>query len=74
MWEFHRNSAMDAKNFFAPANEKIPGFIRNQFGATAGGPIQRDRTFYFVTYEGLRERRAITRRGSVAGSARTAPA
>jgi len=34
MWEFHRNSAMDAKNFFDPPNEKIPGFLRNQFGAT----------------------------------------
>lgn len=65
LWEFHRNSAMDARNYFDPPNARIPGFIRNQFGGTAGGPVVHDRTFYFVAYEGLKERKAITRLGRV---------
>ncbi len=51
LWEFHRNSALDAKNFFAP---KKPAFRRNQFGGVIGGPIRRDRTFFFAGYEGQR--------------------
>jgi len=64
IWEYHRNSAMDAKDFFDPPG-KIPGFIRNQFGATSGGRLVRDKTFYFFAYEGLRERRALTRLAAV---------
>jgi hypothetical protein len=52
-YEFHRNDAMDAKNYFDTAGK--PPFTRNQFGVTAGGPVRRDRLFYFVGYEGLRE-------------------
>src|ERR1700676_3655795 len=55
VYEFHRNSALDAKNFFDPADRPIPGFKRNQFGATAGGPIWKDHTFIFGNYEGLRQ-------------------
>ena len=48
-------------NFFdLPDPAPIPPFRRNQFGASLGGPIQRDQTFFFVNYEGLRERKAIT--------------
>src|SRR5215467_2836119 len=46
MYEFLRNSAMDAKNFFDRPG-KIPGYIRNQFGGTLGGPIVANRTFFF---------------------------
>lgn len=54
LFEFHRNDALDSSNFFDdPAN--VPDFARNQFGFSVGGPIQRDKTFFFVTYEGLRE-------------------
>jgi hypothetical protein len=53
-YEFHRNDAFDARNFFDPAGEK-PDFRRNQFGATAGGPLRTDRAFFFFGYEGLRE-------------------
>jgi outer membrane receptor protein involved in Fe transport len=53
-YEFLRNSAMDAKNFFDPAGPISP-FRRNQFGASAGGPIQKDKTFVFGDYEGLRQ-------------------
>ena len=63
-FEFLRNSALDAKNFF-DAPGKIPGFKRNQFGATAGGPIVRDKTFFFGSYEGLQLRQGITRAAAV---------
>ncbi|MBI2819141.1 MAG: TonB-dependent receptor [Acidobacteria bacterium] len=53
-FEFLRNDKLDARNFFNP--EDLPPFKRNQFGATFGGPIQRDQTFFFLGYEGLRQR------------------
>src|SRR2546426_5322661 len=42
-FEFLRNSALDAKNYFDPANQKIPAFKRNQFGGVIGGPIKKDK-------------------------------
>jgi Carboxypeptidase regulatory-like domain/TonB dependent receptor/TonB-dependent Receptor Plug Domain len=51
-FEFLRNSALDARNFF---DGPIPAFRRNQFGASAGGPIRKDKTFIFGAYEGLRQ-------------------
>jgi hypothetical protein len=61
LFEFHRNAALDARNFFAPASEPKPKYIRNQFGGAFGGPIKRDRTFFFADYEGTRSREGITR-------------
>ncbi|HET6852581.1 MAG TPA: TonB-dependent receptor [Pyrinomonadaceae bacterium] len=61
LFEFHRNAALDARNFFAPASEPKPKYIRNQFGGAVGGPISRDRTFFFADYEGTRSREGITR-------------
>jgi hypothetical protein len=52
-YEFHRNDALDAKNYFDVAGK--PPFTRNQFGGAAGGPLRRDRLFYFVGYESLHE-------------------
>lgn len=52
-YEFVRNSALDARNYFDTAT--IPPFTRNQFGASAGGPIRKDKTFIFGDYEGLRQ-------------------
>ena len=52
-YEFLRNSALDARNYFDPAT--VPPFRRNQFGASFGGPIRKDRTFFFADYEGLRQ-------------------
>jgi hypothetical protein len=57
VYEFLRNSALDASNYFDTTK---PPFKRNQFGATAGGPIQKDRTFIFGNYEGLRQSLGIT--------------
>jgi hypothetical protein len=61
LFQFHRNAALDARNFFAPASEPKPKYIRNQFGGALGGPIVRDRTFFFADYEGTRSREGITR-------------
>lgn len=57
-FEFHRDSSMDAKNFFDVAE---PEFRRDQFGASLGGPIVRNETFFFTNYEGLHERLGSTR-------------
>lgn len=58
-FEFLRNSALDARNFFdvreAPRPTSVPPFRRNQFGATLGGPIQKEKTFFFLAYEALRQ-------------------
>ncbi|MBI4442480.1 MAG: TonB-dependent receptor [Acidobacteria bacterium] len=58
LFEFHRNSFFDARNFFDRGD--IPHFTRNQFGATLGGPIQKDKTFFFAGYEGLIERLSLS--------------
>jgi hypothetical protein len=52
-FEYHRNDALDAKNYFDVGGQ--PPFSRNQFGGTIGGPVRQDTLFYFVGYEGLRE-------------------
>jgi outer membrane receptor protein involved in Fe transport len=62
---FYRNHMFDAKNFFDSPSRPIPRFNRNQFGGSAGGPIKKDRTFWFGSYEGLKERKAITRLNTV---------
>ena len=59
VFEYHRNSALDARNFFDRGDP--PPFKRNQFGFTLGGPIASDKTFFFGSYEGLRERLSTTR-------------
>jgi hypothetical protein len=57
VYEFLRNSALDARNFF---DGVIPPFKRNQFGAAAGGPIRKDRTFVFGDFEGIRQSLGLT--------------
>jgi hypothetical protein len=57
LWEFVRNDMFDAKSFFAQDVEPLK---RNQFGGTFGGPVKRDKTFFFLYYEGLRNRQGET--------------
>jgi len=52
-FEFLRNNDLDSRNFFDIGS--APGFQRNQFGASLGGPIQKDKTFFFTSYEGFRQ-------------------
>ena len=58
LYEFLRNSALDARNFFDGAS--APPFKRNQFGGSLGGPIKRQRTFFFFDYEGIRQGLGVT--------------
>jgi hypothetical protein len=58
LYEFLRNSALDARNFFD--GPVIPPFKRNQFGGSGGLPVQKDRTFIFGDYEGLRQSLGVT--------------
>ena len=62
-YDFLRNSAFDARNYFD--GPQIPEFRRNQFGASVGGPIIKDRTFFFFDYEGLRQLLGTTARANV---------
>ncbi|MBI3696613.1 MAG: TonB-dependent receptor [Acidobacteria bacterium] len=60
-FEFHRNENVNANDFFQNrAGQKKPPYVFNQFGFTLGGPIRRDKTFFFANYEGAREREGIT--------------
>ncbi len=54
-FEFFRNEALNARNFFQSGLADKPRYGRNQFGATLGGPVARDRTFFFVDYQGQRQ-------------------
>lgn len=64
IFEFFRDDALDAKNFFDAADEKPP-FRRSQFGFSVGGPVVRDRTFYFGSYEGLWQDKSLPLVGRV---------
>src|SRR5947209_13073472 len=59
-YEFLRNSALDARNYFDDPTQPIPPFKRNQFGAAIGGPIVRDHTFFFADYEGIRQSKGMS--------------
>jgi len=57
-FEFLRNDKLEARNFFDGASP--PTFRRNQFGGSVGGPIKKDKAFFFVNYEGLRQTQVVT--------------
>src|SRR5205814_832662 len=54
-FEFFRNEDLNARNYFQSTQPAKPEYRRNQFGGTLGGPIARDRTFFFVDYQGQRQ-------------------
>ncbi len=72
VFEFLRNSKLDAKNFFDPPDSAIPAYKLNQFGAAIGGPVElpkyngRNRTFFFADYQGTRIRTGQTFQATVA--------
>ncbi len=53
-WEFLRNDNLNARNFFS---SRVPTLIQNQFGVAGGGPVVKDKLFFFGSYQGLRDRR-----------------
>ncbi|MGB0036473.1 MAG: TonB-dependent receptor [Candidatus Acidiferrales bacterium] len=65
-FDFFRNTILDARNFFNPvknaAGVPLPHapFIRNDFGAAIGGPIKKNKVFFFIAYEGLRQHQGLT--------------
>ena len=61
LFEFNRNKALAANSYFSNANRvPLAPFNRNEFGATAGGPVIKNKTFFFGSYEGLRQRQSST--------------
>jgi Carboxypeptidase regulatory-like domain/TonB dependent receptor-like, beta-barrel len=60
VFEFNRDSRFDSRTFFDPVDQPIPELNRNQFGGNFGGPVVKDRTFFFGSYEGLRQDRGTT--------------
>lgn len=74
-YEFLRNSALDANSFFFNANGQAkPPARNNLFGATAGGPLRQDRTFFFGSFEGLRQRLGVSSNARVPSRAARARA
>ena len=64
-WEFFRNTALNATGFFKPSSGVKPTLNRNQFGGVFGGPILKDRAFFFVNYEGFRQVQRTTTFASI---------
>ena len=64
-YEYFRNNKLDARNFFNTADQPQDVFHNNQFGFSLGGPIKKDKTFWFVSYEGQREAVGIPTLGRV---------
>jgi Carboxypeptidase regulatory-like domain/TonB-dependent Receptor Plug Domain len=65
VWEFFRNTDLDANDFFRNRNGQTrPVLLQNQFGATIGGPLRRNKTFFFGSYQGTRQRNGESSLGS----------
>jgi len=64
-FEFLRNTALDAKNYFAGPTDPTPVFRQNQFGGTFGGPLIKNKTFFFLDYQGTRQTQAPTQTATI---------
>lgn len=65
LFEFHRDAAIRARNFFNFVPQPKPAFVRNQFGATAGGPIRKNKTFFFGSFQGTIQHQATTQLNTI---------
>jgi hypothetical protein len=72
LFEFFRNDALDARNFFEFTSSNPAPFKRNQFGGSLGGPLIKQRTFFFSSYEGLRQRQHLALNSVVLSDAQRA--
>ena len=70
-WEFLRNEALDARGYFEAPNARKAPYKQNQFGATFGGPVKREKAFFFLDYEGTRIHSAQTDFATVPSAAET---
>jgi len=68
LWEFNRVAALFARDFFNKDTQPKPGYTRNEFGAAAGGPIIKDKTFFFGAYQGRYLRQSSTSTNTVPAS------
>jgi hypothetical protein len=64
-FHYHTNNALKAKPYILPAGQRKPKLVNNEFGGTLGGPIARDKAFFFMSYEGTLNREFASRLGTV---------
>jgi hypothetical protein len=68
-WEFYRDTSLNATGFFKPPSGDKPPLERNQFGGVLGGPIVRNKAFFFADYEGFRQTRGLVANTTIANMA-----
>ena len=72
VFDYIRNEALDARNYFSPAGTRMPALKRHNFGAALGGPIWKNHTFFFASYEGLRQSQGLALNSGVLTGAQRA--